>query len=357
MKLRIALLTADELYGNRLVQRFQEKYADMLEIAQFSKAESALRNLEANRTDILLNDGITIHEPLPRGCIMMELTENKSQAAKDDQRFALKYQKAEDLYKLVMSRIDGIVDIPAGEKLTGIIAFLSPAGGCGSTTAAVATGIYFARKGQRVLFLECNPFDDTGVFFAESPQGMRNLLLGLKRSAGKDNSVGALLASVVSTSPENLDYIGTSGQPEDLLSVSGSLVTDFLKQTAEIKQYDWVIADLPAYPADTVLQILENANYIIVTSDGSVRANMAIERFHGYLQNQDERQGMHICRHLRLLYNRFSSRYSKEYTKTDIPSLGGLGRVESGDPMEIVRILADKLSEKTTIDEIRPVGK
>ncbi len=69
MRLRVALLTSDNLYASRLVQRFQEKYSSILEMSQFSNADSALRNLEANRTDILLCDGMTLPEPLPRGCV------------------------------------------------------------------------------------------------------------------------------------------------------------------------------------------------------------------------------------------------------------------------------------------------
>ncbi len=351
MRLRVALLTTDNLYASRLVQRFQEKYSAILEMSQFSNADSALRNLEANRTDVLLCDGMTLPEPLPRGCIAIELTESTSRATRED-RCLLKYQRAEDIYKSMLSRVDGTLDMPAGERTTGIMVFLSPAGGCGSSTAAVTAALYFTRQGKQVLYIDCDPFSDPAAFFPETTQGMRQLLLGLKRRS--DNTVNLLLESVVSTSPEKVNYIGTTTQPEDLLTVTGDLSDFFLRQTVDAGKFDWIILDLPAYPSETVQRIMQLANYLIVISDGSTRANLSLSRFHAYLQNLDERQGSHLCRHLRLLYNRFSSRNSKEYTASDIPGLGGFGRVENGNPMDIVRILADQLPEKTQLNELRP---
>ena len=351
MKLKVALLTTDSLYGSRLLQRFQEKYSAILEVAQFTNADSALRFLQANRTDILLCDGMSVPEPLPRGCVVLELTESSARAQREE-HCLLKYQRAEDIYKAMVAQVDGTLDVPAGERTTGIMAFISPAGGCGTSTAAVTTALHFARKGRHALYVDCNPFSDTSVYFPETKQGMRQLLLGMKRS--NSGSAGLLLESVVNTSPEKVSYIGATSQPEDMLSVTGELAENFLQQAVEAGRFDWIILDLPCIPSGTVLSMMRRASCLIVTSDGSERANAALKRFHTYLQNLDEREGTHICRHLRLLYNRFSSRNSKEYSGSEIPGLGGFGRVESGDPMDIVSILAEQLPDKTIIDELRP---
>ena len=350
MKLKVALLTTDSLYGSRLLQRFQEKYSAILEVAQFSNAESALRFLQANRTDILLCDGLSVPDPLPRGCVILELTESSARAQREDHCLQ-KYQRAEDIYKAMVAQVDGTLDVPAGERATGIMAFLSPAGGCGTTTAAVTTALYFARRGKQALYIDCNPFSDSSVFFPETNQGMRELIVALIKSGG--NSKGLLLESVVSTSPEKISYICTTCQPEDMLSVNGELAESFLQQAVEAGRFDWIILDMPAMPSNTVLSMMRKASYLIVTSDGTDRANAALKRYHTYLQNLDEREGTHLCRHLRLLYNRFSSRTSKEYTGSEISSLGGFGRVESGEPMDLVSILAEQIPTKTQLDELR----
>jgi cellulose biosynthesis protein BcsQ len=353
MKFKVALLTADRLYGNRLLQRFQEKYSSVLEVSQFTSEESALRYLRENRTDILVYEGVQLSEPLPRGCDALWLTENGSRTLKEEpERGFLKYQRAEEIYKGILGKMNSPGPTSSGDRATGVMAFFSPVGGCGTSTAAVAAALHYARKGKQVLYLDCSPYTDTETFFPETSQGMRQLLLGLKRSAG--DSVGKLLESVVSTSPEKVCYIGSTSQPEDLLSVSGDLADSFLRQTVEAGRFDWVILDLPGYPAEPILRMMQLAGYLIAVSDGSVRANLALRRYHTYLQNLDEREGLHLCRHLRLLYNRFSSRNSSEYTDTEIPGVGGFGRVESSGPMDVVRVLADQLQEKTKLDEFRP---
>ena len=144
MKIKLALLDSDQNYLNRIVTAFNIKYADKLEIYSFTKLESAMAALEPSRIDVLVASDTFVVESsaLPKRCQLAYFVESADVDSVNDQRAICKFQKADLIYRQILSIYSEYAGSASGLKLGDdsckVIAFTSPCGGVGSSTMAAA---------------------------------------------------------------------------------------------------------------------------------------------------------------------------------------------------------------------------
>lgn len=345
MKLKLALLTADSDYGKRLFDVLNWKYAERVAARYFTAAETALDYLRENSVDILLADeDIGLPDgALPRRCILARLCERKSQRDGDDTRIA-KYQKVGDMLKdlqsLYADRGDVILDFAAGDLQTAVITFASPAGGCGSSTAAAACALHLARHGKKVLYLGCELFGTADHLFMDGQEreGLGRLLFYLKSKSAALN----LKLEGLTVSREGVDYIAACDTVMNLMTVSGENVEYFTELLRSMGRYDAVIFDTSFVPGAAFWALLGCSHRVVVTLDGSRQAQRKFERAVELLRAQEGRSEHRMLDKLRVLYNRVASKGADMPANPEFPVLGGVNRIEGGSDWERIQAISGK---------------
>lgn len=192
MKIKLALLDSDQNYLNRIVTAFNIKYADKLEIYSFTKLESAMAALEPSRIDVLVASDTFVVESsaLPKRCQLAYFVESADVDSVNDQRAICKFQKADLIYRQILSIYSEYAGSASGLKLGDdsckVIAFTSPCGGVGSSTMAAACALHYAARGKRTLYLNFERFGSSDAFFAAEGQfDMSGIIFALKSKKNK----------------------------------------------------------------------------------------------------------------------------------------------------------------------------
>ena len=154
MKIKLAILEKDSVYLSRIVSVFGSKYADKFEIYSFTDQAVALSNLNGAKIDVLIaSDSFEIDvAKLPARCGFAYLVDSIDIDTVNDQRAICKFQKADLIYKQIISVYSEKASSITGFKMNSdegkVIVFCSPSGGVGCSTAAAAASSYFRRTSR-----------------------------------------------------------------------------------------------------------------------------------------------------------------------------------------------------------------
>ena len=131
MKIKIAILERDTSYLTRIVSAFGTKYSDKLEIYSFTDPEVAMSTLSSAKIDVLLaSDVFSVdYAKLPNRCAFAYLVDSMGIEMLNEQRAICKFQKADLIYKQILSVYSEKASSITGFKMTGdegqVIAFCS----------------------------------------------------------------------------------------------------------------------------------------------------------------------------------------------------------------------------------------
>ena len=223
MKIKLALLDSDQNYLNRIVTAFNIKYADKLEIYSFTKLESAMAALEPSRIDVLVASDTFVVESsaLPKRCQLAYFVESADVDSVNDQRAICKFQKADLIYRQILSIYSEYAGSASGLKLGDdsckVIAFTSPCGGVGSSTMAAACALHYAARGKRTLYLNFERFGSSDAFFAAEGQfDMSGIIFALK---SKKTNLSMKMESCVKQDPRGVYFYSQSKVALDMLEL------------------------------------------------------------------------------------------------------------------------------------------
>ena len=187
MRIKLAILERDQSYLNRIVTAFNTKYADKFEIYSFTDKDMALATLDSSRIDVLVAcDSFDINvDVLPKRCGFAYFVDAVDVDSINDQRAICKFQKADLIYKQILSIYSENSGRAAGLKLgddhAKVIAFASPCGGVGTSSLAAAFTIRMAKQGNKALYLNLEKYGSSDVFFAGEGQfNMSDIIFSLK---------------------------------------------------------------------------------------------------------------------------------------------------------------------------------
>lgn len=327
MKIKLAILEKDRSYLNRIVTAFGTKYADKLEIYSFTDQALAISNLDSVRIDVLLaGDSFEIDvAKLPNRCGFAYLVDSPEIEMVNNQRAICKFQKADLIYKQILSVYSEKASSITGFKMNGdeskVIAFCSASGGVGSSTMAAACAIHYATKGSKTLYLNLEKFGGADVYFNGQGQfDMSDLIFALK---SKKANLHIKLESCVKQDPSGVYYYS---QPKVALDMMELNTEDILRLISEVKlhgEYDYIILDIDFSLDKESLKILRQAQGIVLVGDGSANSNLKTQRAYEALMLMEQSADAPLTKRVCFVYNGVSSKTGKAISAPGLREIGG----------------------------------
>lgn len=187
MRIKLAILEKDQSYLNRIVTAFNTKYSDKFEIYSFTDPSVAMSTLDSVKIDVLVADEVFEIDftQIPKRCGFAYFVDSAGIDTLNNQRAICKFQRAELIYKQILSVYSENAGNVAGLKIddhnTKIITFVSPCGGVGTSSMAAACALFYASKGKKTLYLNLEKFGSSDAFFkAEGQFDMSDIIFSLK---------------------------------------------------------------------------------------------------------------------------------------------------------------------------------
>lgn len=352
MKIRLAILDKDISYLNRIVSAFNMKYSDKLEIYSFTDVKVAVSNLDNIKVDVLLaTDSFEIdREKLPAKCGFAYLVEQPDIESVREQPAICKFQKADLIYKQILSLYSenaaNISGIKLDDETSKMILFTSPGGGTGSSTMASALAMTCAGRGKKVIYVNLEKFGLSDVFFsAEGQFDMSDIIYALK--SGKTN-LQLKLESTVKQDKSGVYFISGSKVALDMQELN---TEDILRLISELKlsgDYDYIIADMDFELSKGNIDIYKRMHSIVLVGDGSEISNIKISRAYAALAAMEQSMDLSITERMGVIYNKFSNKTGKVLEDIGLKSLSGAPRFEHATAKQI----AEQLSSMNMFEKI-----
>lgn len=342
MKIKLAILESDPNYLKRVVPIFNNKYANELEVYSFTDVDAAMGCLEEKSISVFLSSSTfkIDFSAIPKKCGFAYLVESLDIDRIDNYKAICKYQKAELIYKQVLSiyseqvpNITGVAKIENGAMKT--IAFASPCGGVGTSTVAAACSIFLAGNGYRVLYLNADVFGSSDLFFACDGQfDFSDVIYAVK--SNKTNRA-MKLQSTVKQDASGVYYYSSVKVPLDMMEMQED---DYVTLQNELKLlgcYDYVILDM-SFPTNTEkFKFFEYCNSVVMVSDCSETSEEKINRVMRSLQILDENTDIAIQPRMSIILNKAPSNSLSQH---EIRVLGSIPTYQQVSPSQMAKQLA-----------------
>lgn len=344
MKIKLAILEKDKSYLTRIVTAFGTKYADKIEIYSFTDPEVALGTLNSAKIDVLLSSdvfSIDLHK-LPNRCAFAYLVDSMGIDMLNDQRAICKFQKADLIYKQILSVYSEKASSITGFKMTGdesvVIAFCSASGGVGSSTMAAACATRFAKKEKKVLYLNLEKFGSADVFFSGQGQfDMSDIIFALK---SKKTNLPLKLESCVKQDTNGVYFYSQAKIALDMMELT---TEDTIRLISELKLtggYDYIILDMDFSIDKEMLKLYRQAQSIVLVGDGSLESNNKTERAYTALATLEANADAPLINRMSFIYDKVSSKSGQQINAAGLKVLGGAPRYSGANVHQIVEQLA-----------------
>lgn len=343
MRVKLAILERDIGYLNRLMASFAAKYADKLQIYSFTNYENAISTVISERVEVFLaNDSFDIEfDKIPDRCSFAYFVDAPDIEMLNDQRTICKFQKADLIYRQILSvyseKAGNLTGSKLGEEGCATVCFASVSGGSGTSSMSAACCMHLAKKGSKVLYLNFEKFGSPDVFFSADGQfDMSDIIFAVK---SKKANLSMKLESCVKQDNSGVFFFSQSKVALDMFELNND---DILKLINELKisgSYDCVVIDIP-FDKDT-LKIVNSCDSIVVVGDGSDTSNMKIYRAYNALKTMESNDdSLRILSKTSLVYNKFSNKTSKAIDNIELKALNGAPKYEHATTQQVVAQLA-----------------
>lgn len=343
MRIKLAILEKDQSYLNRIVAAFGTKYADKFEIYSFTDQAIALSTLDSSRIDVLVaSDTFDIDiTALPKRCGFAYFVDSAGIDTLNNQRAICKFQRAELIYKQILSVYSENAGNVAGLKIddhnTKVITFVSPCGGVGTSSMAAACALFYASKGKKTLYLNLEKFGYSDAFFkAEGQFDMSDIIFSLK---SKKANLALKLESCVKHDERGVYFYSQSKIALDMLELNAE---DILRLITELKisgSYDYIILDMDFSMDKDILDVYRKTHSIVLVCDGSEVSNIKLFRAYNALVTKEQKKDSPITNRLSLVYNKFSNKTSQALD-IEIKNIGGAPRYEHATTEQVISKLS-----------------
>lgn len=352
MRIKLAILEKDQSYLNRIVTAFSTKYADKFEIYSFTDQAMALSTLDSSRIDVLVaSDAFEIDvTALPKRCGFAYFVDSIDVDTVNDQRAICKFQKADLIYKQILSiyseNAGSVSGIKLGDDSTKIIFFSSPCGGAGTSTVAAACATHFAAQKKKTLYLNLELFGSSDSFFsAEGMFDMSDLIYAIK---SKKANLAMKLESCVKQDETGVYFYSQSKVALDMHELNGE---DILRLVSELKlhaTYDYIVVDMDYSMSKDAIKIYKQSHAVVWVGDGSEISNLKIQRAYNALSIKEQNAEAALTNRLCLIYNKFSNKSSKTVGDIGLKNIGGAPVYAHATAKQII----DQISVMNMFDSI-----
>lgn len=344
MRIKLAILEKDQGYLNRIVAAFSTKYADKFEIYSFTDKDMAFSTLDSARIDVLVaSDAFDIDvSAIPSRCGFAYFVESADINQLNEQRAICKFQKADLIYKQILSvyseKAGSVSGLKFDDEKSKVFAFCSVCGGVGTSSMAASAAVYFASKNFKTLYLNLEKFGTSDVFFAGEGQfDMSDIVFALK---SKNTNLSLKLESCVKQDRTGVYFYS---QPKIALDIHELKAEDIVRLISEVKltgSYDYIILDTDFAIDKDTLSVLRQAHAVVMVSDGSEIANIKTFRAHQALSILEQDNAVSLVNRLALVYNKFSNKTGKTIEELSIKKIGGAPRYEHATTIQVVEQLS-----------------
>ena len=184
-------------------------------------------------------------------------------------------------------------------------------------------------------------------FSGEGNYHFEDVLYAVKGS-GVDTNLK--ITASIRTDKSEVDYFEESSIALYNLEMTPKDITAILEAIRKCGEYQRIIIDMGFSLRDEILEICSLMDSIIVVNDGSMTANAKFERTIAALEVLERQKKTTIRRKMRLLYNRFSNKSSKEVDNPGMPVIGELPPIRHASSREVLEYLID--NKKNVFDRL-----
>ncbi len=342
MKIKLAMLEADSAYLHRVVNMFNTKFADELEIYSFTDVIGAMDCLEEKKIDVFLaSEGFRIDfNHIPKRCGFAYLVDSLDINSIDGKKAICKFQKGELIYKQIMSiyseHVPNITGMPVNENgAMKTIVFCSPCGGVGTSTAAAAAAIALTNAGHRVLYLNCEIYGDADMFFSCDGQfDFSDVIYAVK--SNKTNRA-MKLQSTIKQDPTGVYFYSSVRIPLDMMEMG---LEDYQVLQNELKMlgcYDYVILDMPFPRKQKDFDLFNLCNSIVIVTDSGDVNRAKMNKAYTGLQVLDSQAEFSVLPRIWVLHNKVGT---NEFFQSELRSLGTIPIYQSISANQMARQLS-----------------
>jgi MinD-like ATPase involved in chromosome partitioning or flagellar assembly len=334
-------LDRDRVFLDRLAQSCISKYPDKLEIYSFTEENIALDTLKQSGVDVLVAEPsfeIDVSR-LPSRCGFAYLVDSPDIDTYRDQKTIFKYQKIESLYRNLLDIFSESIPDSVGIRFDGessakIIAFASPAGGAGGSTAAAACAKYFASRGSRVIYLNLETLGSTDAFFSGSGNATFNEVVFALKS--KRSNLALKLESSVKRDQSGVCFFSASSTALDMKELKDDDVKRLLSSLLLSGNYDLVILDMDFGISDRLINVMKKSDRTVFVSDGSEISNRKLADAVAAFDILEKQMDIALLGRCAILYNKFSNKTGTMIEGLGLKVLGGAPRFEHASVSDIV---------------------
>lgn len=284
MQIRLVAADTNADYLRRLSHVLSRSEAVRWQITMYTDREMFLREFQGASCDILLlSAGMYAPSLKQSGARLLVLLADPAQDggfSAEGLQSIRKYQRISEIQRLLLELY---ADVSQAEAIysgqhqgTRITAFYSPAGGVGTTSAAIAFAGRQALSGKRVLYLDLQSASSHEAFFGPSePKGISELFAKL----GSGINMAAKVQSLLLTDPATgLFHIKGFDNLVDFGAVTAEDITSLLSMLQSCGLFDQIIVDLSSCLNDVVLAVFRAADRIaaVMGASSSARTKWAL---------------------------------------------------------------------------------
>ena len=339
MKIKVIIVDQDTNYTEHLLQAFQMRYAEKVEMIVFSDVESFYTNIKEAYADMVLySSEMNLNTAvLPDSVVVGILCQQSGIEEISGVSTICKYQKVEILYKLMLGLFAekaSDMKLKTSGNLVHVTFFTSVQGGCGTSAAAAAYALRMAEEGKKIFYLNLQKFGSSNLYFSgEGTMSFSDVIYALK---SRKSNLLIKMESTLKTDPSGVDFFSDCRNAFDMIELKDDEIVTLIQAIGQVRDYNEIVVDLSGDLTERQLKLMQDyADSIVYVCDGTMIGIRKFEKFSETIRVIEERKEVQIMNKMQLLYNRYSSQNSMQMEKLPIGLLGGIHRFEnvSGRPL------------------------
>ena len=317
MNISIALADSSKTYVERLSEGLQQY--DELAIHVYTSERTLREAMEKTRFDVVLFDPDLSEETLsfPGVKLPVCLYSDESGNMERYAEFAKvqKYQRISHIYKEIIREYADKAGYTVHADRSGnteMIAFYSPAGGAGKTTAALAAASQLAAQGSKVLFVSLEQLNSS---FCVHPKKEDGLIALIESSKDAGVNFELKLKSVAKQGMNGVYYIEGFDRLADYDAVSEEEAQTVLQNIRKCGICDFLIVDMESGLNPVNRMVIQMADRVMIVEKPGELPAEKMRLFAGQAFANEHQQKMAlICN-----FAESNSRFSRAL---DVPAAG-----------------------------------
>ncbi|MCD7806880.1 MAG: AAA family ATPase [Lachnospiraceae bacterium] len=282
MNIRMAVADKDREYLRRLSDVLQE-YED-ISLSIYTDEESLEMALLSKRFDLLLFDPSVYdgRSSLNKATKAIMLTDTDRPVDETFRDFAKvrKFQRISRIYKQILeyyAELCGDLGNVLGQETMSVIAFYSPAGGCGKTTTALVAATKLAAQGYCTLYLNLEDMAAEDCYLPQQAEkGLSEVVASLDN---KTVNMGLKVSSLLQNKTDQLCYLNHFDSPRDVLEITEEELRELLAQLGNAGLFRYCVVDMGTSLDQKCMVLFENAAKIVLVERPDAICQRKMERF------------------------------------------------------------------------------